>query len=181
MFQKRTRIIIGIIIVIIVAAAFLFRGNGKSSNTPAEIPQDREVVLVHFVDNENPATLTSCGITRGVVRNIGKSDNMYAETLEELFKGPSNEEKATGLVSTFELKTNSTPEIKPLGTYFNGVVVDFGVATVDFKKEALAYLNGAACLQESVKQPIENTLNQFPGIEEIRYSIDGEVFTEWDA
>lgn len=66
------------------------------------------------------------------------------------------------------------------GTY-NGVVIKDGVAIVDFDKKALSTLNSAICMQASVKTPIEKTLKQFPTIKSVKYSIDGEIFTEWDA
>ena len=169
-----------IVALFLIAFALLFMKEDKVETTDS-IPQDREIVLVHFIDNANEATTTSCGVTRSVVRRIGKSEDMLTEALKELFKGPIGEEKAEGLTSSFEPTSSMPAETKPLAAYFNKVTFQYGVATADFKKEALIYLNSSACFQESVKQPIENTLYQFPDVEEVRYSIDGVEFTEWDA
>lgn len=55
------------------------------------------------------------------------------------------------------------------------------IATVKFTEPALRYLNTTACMQGSVKIPLERTLLQFPTIKSVRYSIDGEIYDEWDA
>jgi hypothetical protein len=69
-------------------------------------------------------------------------------------------------------------ELKP---HYLGVKIENGVAIVNFKREALQYLNGPACLQTSFKAPIAATLQQFPTIQQVEYAIDGQLFTEWDA
>ena len=139
-------------------------------------------ILVYFIDNQNEATTTSCGITRGVVRKMKKTDDIYSDSLRTLFKGPDGDEQISGLVSTFQPGTNASAEMKPLSDYFNKVTFDGVTAFVDFKSDdALNYLNSAVCMQESVKRPIENTLRQFPDIQRIEYSINGITFIEWDA
>ncbi len=76
------------------------------------------------------------------------------------------------------LLEENVPDIK---AYYNGVTIKNGVAIVDFDKAALGRLNSAACMQASIKSPIEKTLKQFPTIKSVEYSIDGKLFDQWDA
>ncbi|MEK7719801.1 MAG: hypothetical protein AAB347_09360 [Bacteroidota bacterium] len=46
---------------------------------------------------------------------------------------------------------------------------------------ALEILNSSAARQFMAKEPIRRTLLQFPGIKDVQYAIDGEIFEEWDA
>ncbi len=126
-------------------------------------------VKVYFVDTKSPAFQNSCGSTKVISRIIPKTVSIADATLRELFKGPTVTEKNAGL----QLSVNPDDYI--------GVIVKDGVARVNFRKEALEYLNGPACMQESVKTPIEKTLKQFSTIKSVEYAIDGKVFTEWDA
>ena len=69
----------------------------------------------------------------------------------------------------------------PLLDYFNGVTIHNGTAILAFDEDALEYLNNAACAQIAVKSPMERTLLEFRGVQNIEYEIDGEIFDEWDA
>jgi hypothetical protein len=102
--------------------------------------------------------------------------------LRLLFQGVTPEEKKAGLTSSFAGLTDSQSNpVEPLLNYYQGVTITDGVATVQFSRPALAYLNAAACLQATVKAPIEDTLLQFPTVKSIQYSIDGKIFDQWDA
>ncbi len=178
--MKSNRILFVIILIILAGGVWYLASRNKPIEPISDADQDRTTVLVYFLDNNNPATTTSCGITRAVPRKIGKSDNVYKRTLEELFKGPTSDEKAEGLTTAFSPMTEGT-NTKPLDEYFNTVAVKDGVAYVDFDPEALSYLNSAVCMQEAVKQPLENTLKQFTDVEQVEYMIHGQVFRDWDA
>jgi len=185
MLRMRTLYAI-LILILIISGVFLWytfsRKNPEPVLTTETIPStERSTVLVYFIDNNNEATTTSCGITRGVARNVKKGEGVYKNTLINLFEGPNRYEKDDGLISTFEPPSSLPANIKSLADYFNGISIVDGVAIVDFKEKALLYLNSTACTQESIKRPIENTLKQFPEIEQVEYSINGEVFRDWDA
>ncbi|MDQ3076756.1 MAG: GerMN domain-containing protein [bacterium] len=126
-------------------------------------------VKLFFSNPKSPEFKNSCGATTKVTRLIPKTQSIADATLKALFSGPTDAEKTIGLTSS----------INP--DHYLGIIVRNGVATVNFKKEALEYLNGAACMQETVKAPIEQTLKQFSTIKSVEYAIDGKVFTEWDA
>lgn len=109
-----------------------------------------------------------------VARTVSYRDNLPEAALRELFKGPSRDEAR-------RLNARMSDDLRSLGPLLIGVTVEGDTATANFKPEALEILNSAAARQMMAKQPIERTLTQFPEIENVRYAIDGEVFTEWDA
>ena len=128
----------------------------------------------------------TCTVTEDVKRVIPHSTDVADSALHELFKGPTEKEIRDGLSSTFEpsfaLATIFLEkEARPLGTYYRGVSIENDIATVDFTSEALSYLNGPACLQAAVKFPIIETLLNIPSIKYVEFSIDGKIYTEWDA
>jgi spore germination protein GerM len=101
--------------------------------------------------------------------------------VRELLKGPTLEERQEKGMASMYLAFPGRADVLPILTYYRGISVKDGIATVDFSAEALVYLNAAACIQAAVKAPIEWSLLEFPEITRVEYSIDGEVFTEWDA
>jgi hypothetical protein len=102
---------------------------------------------------------TDCGATMLVKKTVPKTTAVADASIRVLIR-------------------DSLPQLK--GAY-NGVTIKDKVATVDFTAAALPYLNGAACMQQATKTPIEKTLLQYPTIIEVQYSIDGKVYTLWDA
>lgn len=102
---------------------------------------------------------TDCGAVREVQREIPRTSRVADATLRLLFQ----------------------EELKELIPSYRGVSISEGVALVDFASSSLSYLNSAACMQQSFKAPIEETLKQFSTVEEVQYSINGRVFDQWDA
>lgn len=145
-----------------------------------EPPARTATVLVYF----HKADHASCEATQAVARTIATSGDIADAALRELFRGPTALEEQMSLSSAFDSEVIARAygtNIDDLGSYYRGVSVTDGIATVDFAPGALAYLNSAACLQQSVKTPIINTLEQFPKVQTVEFSIDGKLFTEWDA
>jgi hypothetical protein len=123
-----------------------------------------------------------CRATRPVLRRIAATPRVADAALRLLFQGVTVAENQAGLSSSFAGLTDPEGQpIEPLAAFYQGVVIRNGVATVKFTSPALRYLNGAACLQATVKGPIEDTLLQFPTVQRVQYSIDGKIFDQWDA
>ncbi len=109
-----------------------------------------------FPQTDHP---TDCGQTYTVTRYVPKTTAVADVSLRVLF-------------------TEVIPELKD---HYNGVTIKNKVAIIDFDRPALSRLNSAACMQTMTKTPIEKTLLQYPTITKVEYSINGEVFDEWDA
>jgi len=165
--------------VIIIGGAYLYlRSEGW---LPRSNGQNTHTVMVYFVDTKNPDYSFSCGVTRGVARRLGPQGDIIQATFKELMKGPTPAERAEGLLSTFEPSQGSMSGTQALADYLIGLSLNEGTLSINFEPEALGYLNSAACMQESVKKPIEETMRQFPEVKRIEYAIDGVIFEEWDA
>ncbi len=81
----------------------------------------------------------------------------------------------------FSIKSLLNENLSELMPSFEKVIIIGTEARIYFKRDALQYLNGPACLQMSYKSPIEKTLMQFEGVEKVEYYIEGNRFIEWDA
>lgn len=108
-----------------------------------------------------------------VERCIPKSGSVVHVILKQLFAGPTPDEKKKGALGSADMQA--------LGSFYLGASVEKGIATVNFKKEALTILNSAAARQMMAKAPIEETLKKLSSVTEVKYAIEGQVFTEWDA
>ena len=130
-----------------------------------------KIYFVDLIDNEN---VDDCGKVRAVERKIPWTRGVARAALNELFKGPTEEERKKGSSSIF---SESSAEIlhdikvKKGAAYVSlkeSVVPNFGVATTS--------CGGAAFFAE-----VENTLKQFPTVKKVFFSIekDPEAFYEW--
>jgi hypothetical protein len=105
--------------------------------------------------------------------------------VRELLRGPTSDEIKRGFLGYFNPEVlkgvSACGEAKPLAEYFRGVSHKGEIAIIDFQKEALCYLNATAAFQQAVKEPIELTLKKLLNVKEVKYSIDGEIYEEWDG
>ncbi|MSR86870.1 hypothetical protein EXS70_01720 [Candidatus Peribacteria bacterium] len=125
---------------------------------------------------------SNCAATRSVTRQIPKTSAIADATLRLLLQGVTPADGEQGLVSGFDnISGYYGKDVGSLLSYYHGISVVNGVATVKFSGGAMAYLNNTACTQEEVKGSIGATLLQFPTIKSVQYSVDGKVVTEWDA
>jgi len=128
------------------------------SETPVATTSETLTVKLHLRDQQQIQT-SDCSATRVVERTIPKTPRVADAALRLLFQ-----EELTELLPVFQ-----------------GVTISGGVARLDFRPEALTYLNSAACMQQTFKAPIEKTLKEFPTVQRVEYSINGKLFEEWDA
>jgi len=156
----------------------------RSTNSPylGDTPGSNTLTL-YFVNTTHPDYQRNCGAVLPVQRKVTQSTPVTPDqAIRILLSGTSEEEETRGFTSEFfQPGSWKFDEFLPLGDYFKKITVDQGMATVDFDSGALAYLNAAACIQSSVKQPIYWTLLQFPEISDVQFSFDGVVMTEFDA
>jgi hypothetical protein len=148
--------------------------DGTSSSRPVDAPTKYTNITAYF-GNQAVINASDCRATIGVSRRIAQSANMADAVLKKLFTGTTVDEQANGIVDAF------TGKSMPLITAYRGVNILDRIATVDFNQTGLEYLNAEACWQLQVKQSIERTLMQFSNVQQVQYTINGVLFTEWDA
>lgn len=131
--------------------------------------------------------------TVAVERQLPKGGLILTTTMKELFKGPNKEEAAKGLFSTFFpkdvadyntecQKKRDKKTLRPLGSYFIAAKIDANkTAIIDFKPDAMCYLQNTPANSYSVMKPIEKTATQFEEVESVIYSINGKIIEGWDA
>ncbi len=96
-------------------------------------------------------------------RTIPKTPAVARAALEELLKGPSVEEKASG----FFTNINSNVKIQKLS------IVD-GIAKIDFNSQ-LEFQVGGSARVGAIRRQITKTLKQFTTIKDVIISIDGRT------
>lgn len=128
-----------------------------------------------------------------VSRTITGTANVLKNALIALFKGPADEEKARGLSAFFSPETvedyntecqkkRDAGALKPLGRYFIGAtILRDGTAVIDFRPDAMCYLENTPGSAYRVMEPIERTARQFTSVKDVQYSIDGKRIEGWDA
>ncbi len=102
----------------------------------------------------------SCNKVFSVEREIPKTEGIARSALEELFKGPTNQEKSQGFL------TSINPGVK-----IQKLIIDNSVVTVDFD-EQLEYQVGGSCRVAAIRAQITETLKQFPTVEKVIISIN---------
>ncbi len=122
-----------------------------------------QVVRVFFSNSEQDPEMLYCERVYPTSRRIQKTPAIARAALEELLAGPSEDEIARG----FATSINSGVKIQSLS------IVD-GIASVDFSSE-LGHQIGGACAVTAIRAQITETLKQFPAVNEVIISIDGQT------
>jgi len=136
-----------------------------------------------------------CEIVYPVIRVIPKTEAVIEATINELLKGPTEEEKNQGYLSNIpdieEVERYSSYQHTYYGwagwwacdgekfPFRKGRValldlnIKDGIAFADFSGEIHTY-GGGSCRVDAIRSQITNTLKQFLVIEEVVISVDGE-------
>ena len=120
---------------------------------PAEIDEDCSVVVA----SEREA----------------QEEGVVGDALAQLLAGPTADEEAQGLESWFSADTEGM---------LNSVVIEGGVAEVDFADFSGIIPNASSsCGSASLLAQLDSTVLQFPEVDEVVYSFDGDraAFYEW--
>lgn len=144
----------------------------RTRPTPTSVPEEKMSLKVYF-GNQKLNSKSDCSLVYAVNRQIPKTSAVAKAALEQLFAGPTEEERAQGYTSFFSEKTSKLlKEIK---------IVD-GIAYVDLNDPRPLIPNAStSCGSAEFLAEIKNTLAQFPTIKEVVLAINGQpqVFYEW--
>lgn len=130
-------------------------------------------VKVYFSDLRGNPNYEDCGKVRAVTRRAPKTKAVAKAALRELFKGPTEEEKADGLDSVF------SPVTKDI---LLSIKIRKGAAYVNYKKEIIEKLGSAttSCGGLSHISSVERTLRQFRKIKKVFFAIEGSPKDYYD-
>lgn len=119
-------------------------------------------VKVYFNNNKLDPEI-SCNKVFPVDRIIPKTLGIARAALEELLKGPTEEEKAKGFF------TSINPGVK-----IQSLSINDGLAKIDFDPQ-LEFQVGGSCRVSAIRAQITQTLKQFPTVNEVLISINGRT------
>lgn len=120
-------------------------------------------VSVSFPNNQLDPNMLDCSKVFETKRVITKTSAVGRSALEELFKGPTDQEKKDGYFTNI-----------PLGVKIQKLTIENGLAKVDLN-EKLEQGVGGSCRVDSIRAQITETLKQFPTIQNVVISIDGRT------
>jgi len=109
----------------------------------------------------NSSKGAECEETKSVVREVPKVATIGGTTLEELLKGPTSAEQSQG----FSTALNA-------GIKVNSLTISNGIARVDFDSNLNKNVAGS-CRVLAIRAQIEETLKQFPTVQNVIISING--------
>lgn len=137
--------------------------NDKSIEIPLKFAAGKTSVKVYFGHPTKGDLETECEHVVAVGRTIATTSTIGGAALEELFKGPTSQEKALGYITSI----NSGVKIQKL-------TIENKVAKVDLSKE-LEYQLGGSCRVAAISAQITETLKQFPTVTSVIISVDGRT------
>jgi len=137
--------------------------NQKEFKVPVNLKAEQMTIKVFFGNEKKNPNVMDCRLVYPVERKIAKTTSTGRAALEELLKGPTEEEIANGYYTSI----NSGVKIQKL-TIVNGV------AKVDFDKQ-LEFQVGGSCRVAAINSQIVTTLKQFSSVKEVIISIDGRT------
>lgn len=133
--------------------------NDSQSAAPAQMPVAPGTIGVKvYFWNQNAM---SCVETAAFIREIPGTEKVATAALEELFKGPNETEKAKGYLTML-----------PNGSRLNSLVIKEGIAYADFN--VITQSGGGSTSMCVRVEQIKQTLLQFPTIDSVKFSINGE-------
>lgn len=124
--------------------------------------QETMDVKVYF-NNSKLGQDYSCNMVSMILREIPKTEGVARAALEELLKGPTDQEKASGYFTSINQ-----------GVKIQSITIENGVAKADFD-EQLEYQVGGSCKVSAIRAEITQTLRQFPAVKSVVISIDGRT------
>lgn len=130
----------------------------------SEIPNETMIVKIYFNNPDmDPNWEFECNNVFAVEREIPKTESIAMVAMKELLKGPTDEEKINGYITNI----NS-------GVIVQKLTIENSIAKVDFD-EQLEYQVGGSCKTSAIIAQIEQTLKQFPTVNDVIISINGET------
>lgn len=137
----------------------------KTFVVPVKIPVTNTMaVFVYFTDpaQQNLAPKYDCGAVWGATRFVPKTAAPARAALEELLRGPTDQEKVL-----YPTSINS-------GVVIQKLTIENGVAKVDFNNQ-LQNGVGGSCKVTAIRAQITRTLQQFSTVKSVVISINGKT------
>lgn len=139
-------------------------GDGKDETVTRDVAVGvASAVKIKVFFGQSDVSTTDCEVVGEVERLVSIKDSVYRAAVEELLKGPTEEEK-TGYFTSI-----------PAGVTLKSVAADAdGTVTADFNSKLDKNVAGS-CRVTAIRRQIEATLSQFPEVRKVVIAIDGRT------
>ena len=136
-----------------------FPTNETKKITPTENDDQETTILLVYFSNMNRSE--DCEDVFSTERQVPVTQSPAREALNLLIDGPTTEEQGQGYSSNVSEDTQ-----------INSITIENGIVYVDFSNELDA---SGSCAVQAIRAQITETLLQFPTIDEVVISIEGET------
>ena len=161
--RKKNLALIGVLAVSLLATGCSLTPEKTSSPTgPSQGAAQGEQA-----DNVMPTTVYAVNQNGFVVPlniKIGKTEGVAKATLQHMVKGSQGDAALTG---------TGLSNVLPTGTEVRGLVIDKGLARVDFSKEVMGYKTAEE--ERAIVDAVVWTLTSLPNVEKVQLLFDGHV------
>lgn len=137
--------------------------NAKEFRLPIIIGVSDNIIVKAYFNNSNLDPEASCNKVFPVEREIPKTQAVARAAIEELLKGPIDEEKSQGFFTSINT-----------GVKIQSLTIENGVAKIDFD-EQLEFQVGGSCRVAAIRAEITQTLKQFPTVKNVVISINNRT------
>lgn len=134
--------------------------NGKTLSSYLSDKGETVTIKVFFVPKGS--NQLQCDDVVAVNRTVAKNVKIGTVALEELLKGPTEQEQKLGYITQI-----------PIGSKLNYLTVRNGEARADFNQAT--EMGGGSCAQGIITTQIRKTLLQFATVKTVKLSIDGRT------
>lgn len=114
-----------------------------------------------YFGKPSEGSLSDCSLVFPVERTVAETAAIGRAAIAELLKGPTGEESDAGFTTSI-----------PAAASLRSLVIGDHVARADFSSSLEP--GGGSCRVSAIRAQIENTLLQFPSVDEAAISVDGE-------
>ncbi|MGE4554738.1 MAG: GerMN domain-containing protein [Candidatus Paceibacterota bacterium] len=181
--MKQNLFLFVFVLLLALAAFFIYLSNNFTSNnlvstttTKEEPPLANEnlEVNVYFSNFNLSGDSQDCSLVYPVKRTINIDGDPFIQTLNLLFMGPTEQEKAQGYSSVFSLDTKNI------------------LKNIDIDEEGTVYIDlhdirsiipnaSSSCGSAQFLNSVFQTLKQFQVVKKVIYAINGDpkIFYEW--
>ncbi len=168
LFHRLSQVLVLLLVVLLLLSNSSCRRVEKVTRK-TDVPSPNESKASKQAEVKKPEEQKTTGITLYFadsnaeylvpeIREVS-GDKPLEAAVQELIKGPKNEELASCL---------------PKGTQLRGIRVEDGIAYVDFSQELISRYPGGSAAETMTIYSVANTLAEFPQIKKVKFLVEGE-------
>lgn len=153
--------IAGSVFVFVLLMKSMYSPNLETTNKAVAFDWEKET-QVYFLDSKKINDSSDCSEVTPVSRKVLNAETLGPGALEALLKGPTEEERVSGLLTSINK-----------GVLIQKFEIQNGVALVDLNSKFNEGVAGS-CTVIAIRSQIESTLNALPDIDSVVISVNGE-------